>query len=103
MFTTKQRDSIRHYILEMAQADTRITGGALIGSQAAGTEDSWSDIDVTFGVAAGNAIEVVINDWTQVLEREFGVLDHFDLHAGSSLYRVFLLPNGLEIDISVTP
>lgn len=103
MFTAEQRNFLYHYVLEMAQADPRITGGALIGSQAAGTEDSWSDIDVTFGVAAGHAIEAVMSDWTQVLERDFGVLDHFDLRAGSSLYRVFLLPAGLEIDISVTP
>ncbi|HEY7418847.1 MAG TPA: hypothetical protein VH593_26945 [Ktedonobacteraceae bacterium] len=103
MFTTKQRDYVRNYVLEMAQADQRVTGGALIGSIAAGTEDDRSDIDITFGIASGNAIETVIDDWTQVLEREFGVLDHFDLRSGSSIYRVFLLPNGLEIDVSVTP
>ncbi len=103
MFTTKQRDHVRNYILEMARNDSRVTGGALIGSTVAGTEDNWSDIDVTFGIATGNAIETVIADWTQVLEREFSVIDHFDLRAGSSIYRVFLLPNGLEIDISVTP
>ena len=103
MFTAKQRDYVRNYVLEMARADPRVTGGALIGSTAAGTEDSRSDIDVTFGIAAGHAIEIVIDDWSQVLEQEFGVLNHFDLRSGPSLYRVFLLPDGLEIDISVTP
>src|SRR5258708_27171474 len=103
MFTAKQRDYVRHYVLEMAQIDPRVTGGALIGSTAAGAEDNWSDIDVTFGIATGNAIETVINDWTQVLEREFGVLNHFDLRSDSSIYRVFLLSDGLEIDVSVTP
>ncbi len=103
MFTAKQRDYVRHYVLEMAQIDPRVTGGALIGSTAAGAEDNWSDIDVTFGIATGNAIETVIDDWTQVLEREFGVLNHFDLRSDSSIYRVFLLSDGLEIDVSVTP
>ena len=103
MFTAKQRDYVREFVLAMAQSDPRVTGGALIGSTAAGSEDEWSDIDVTFGIASGNAIEAVIDDWTQVLEREFGVLNHFDLRSGSSIYRVFLLPNGLEIDVSVTP
>nr|MDQ2717920.1 hypothetical protein [Chloroflexota bacterium] len=103
MFTAKQRDHVRNYVLEMAQADPRVTGGALIGSTAAGAEDNWSDIDITFGIATGNAIETVIDDWTQGLEREFGVLHHFDLLSGSSIYRVFLLPDGLEIDVSVTP
>lgn len=103
MFTVKQRDHVHKYILEMAQADPRVTGGALVGSMAAGTEDSWSDIDITFGIATGNAIEAVLDDWTQMLEREFGVLSHFDLRSGSSIYRVLLLPDGLEIDLSVTP
>lgn len=103
MFTTEQRDRVRDYVLAMARADPRVTGGALIGSQAAGAEDRWSDIDLTFGVAVGHAIETVIDDWTRVLQQEFGVLDRFDLRAGSSLYRVFLLPDGLEVDLSVTP
>jgi hypothetical protein len=103
MFTIQQRDYVRHFVLEMAQTDPRVTGGALIGSLAAGAEDRWSDIDVTFGIASGHAIEAVMEDWTQVLARKFGVLTQFDLRAGSSLYRVFLLPDGLEIDVSVTP
>ena len=103
MFTAKQREHVYNYVLEMAQADRRVTGGALIGSAAAGTADERSDIDVTFGIATGTAIETVIDDWTQILEREFGVLDHFDVLSGSSIYRVFLLPDGLEIDVSVTP
>jgi predicted nucleotidyltransferase len=103
MFATKTRDQVRHFVLEMAQTDPRVTGGALIGSLAAGAQDRWSDIDVTFGIATGYAIETVMADWTQVLESTFGVLAHFDLRAGPSLYRVFLLPDGLEIDVSVTP
>ncbi|HEY1351566.1 MAG TPA: hypothetical protein VGF67_18255 [Ktedonobacteraceae bacterium] len=103
MFTVQQRDRVRQYVLAMARSDPRVTGGALIGSKAAGAEDCWSDIDLTFGIAAGHAIEPVMDDWTRILEQEFGVLDHFDLRAGSSLYRVFLLPDGLEIDLSVTP
>lgn len=103
MFTATQRDQVRQYVLTMARSDPRVTGGALIGSTAAGAEDRWSDIDLTFGVAAGYAIQTVLDDWTHTLAQEFGVLDHFDLRAGSSLYRVFLLPTGLEIDLSVTP
>lgn len=103
MFTPQERDHVHNYVLHMAQTDPRVTGGALIGSLAAGTEDNRSDIDITFGISTGNAIETVIDDWTQVLEREFGVLTHFDLRSGSSIYRVFLLPDGLEIDVSVTP
>jgi len=103
MFTEERREYMRSYVLALARNDPRVTGGALIGSKAAGTEDRWSDIDLTFGVATDHAIETVLDDWTQILAREFGVLDHFDLRAASSLYRVLLFPDGLEIDVSVTP
>ena len=103
MFTTKHREHVRNRILELARADPRITAGALTGSMAFGTGDDWSDIDVAFGIADGITPETVLDHWTQVLDQEFSVLDHFDLRSGSSVYRVFLLPGGLEVDIAVTP
>jgi len=51
----------------------------------------------------GITLEAVLDDWTAVFAREWGVLDHFDLPFGSSVYRVFLLPSGLEVDVGVTP
>jgi len=103
MFTTEQRDSVRDRVLEMAKADPRVTGGALVGSLAGDAEDEWSDIDITFAIAGGTSLETVLDEWTQVLERELGALHHWDLRSGPSIYRVFLLPSGLEIDLSVTP
>jgi predicted nucleotidyltransferase len=103
MFTAEQRDHVRQRILELAQSDPRVTAGALTGSMAFGGGDRWSDIDVAFGIAEGITPEAVLDDWTQVLEREFGVLAHFDLRYGSSVYRVFLLPSGLEVDVAATP
>ena len=103
MFTTEQREQARDRILSIARADPRITAGALIGSMAAGAEDAWSDIDMTFGAVNDAIPEDVLGDWTVILDREFGVLDFFDLHAGASVYRVFLLSSGLEVDVSVTP
>jgi hypothetical protein len=103
MFTTEHRDHVRHHILEMARSDPRVTAGALTGSTAFGAGDDWSDIDVAFGIAEGNALEAVLQDWTHAIDREFTVLDHFDLPSGSSIYRVFLLPSGLEVDVAVTP
>lgn len=103
MFTVEQREHVRNYVLKMAKSDPRVTAGAFIGSTAFGGGDNWSDIDITFGIATGTPIEAVLHDWTELLIREFGVLDHFDLRSGSSIYRVFLLADGLEIDVSVTP
>lgn len=103
MFTVEQRDHVRARVLELARTDPRVTAGALTGSTAVGAEDEWSDIDVAFGIADGISPEAVLDDWTGVLGREFGALDHFDLRSGSSVYRVFLLPSGLEVDVAVTP
>ena len=103
MFTAEQRDHVRQHVLELAQSDPRVTAGALTGSMAFGGGDRWSDIDVAFGIAEGITPEAVLDDWTQVLAREWGVLHHFDLRYGSSVYRVFLLPSGLEVDVAATP
>lgn len=103
MFTTEFRDYVRHRVLELARADPRVTGGALTGSTALGPGDKWSDVDVAFGIADGNRLEAVLDDWTRALDQEFGLVNHFDLRAGNRIYRVFLLPSGLEVDVSVMP
>jgi hypothetical protein len=103
MFTAEQRNQVRQRILELAQSDPRVTAGALTGSMALGGGDRWSDIDVAFGIAAGVTPEDVLDDWTAVFAQEWGVLHHFDLRYGSSVYRVFLLPSGLEVDVAATP
>jgi hypothetical protein len=103
MFTTEQRDWVRDRVLEVVRVDARVTAGALTGSAAAGTTDRWSDIDLAFGIAAGVSLEAVLADWSALFAREFGVLHQWDLRHGPSIYRVFLLPGGLELDVAVTP
>jgi predicted nucleotidyltransferase len=103
MFTAEHRSDVLTWLLEMARSDPRVTGGALIGSLARGAENAWSDIDVTFGIKNGIAPETVLEEWTAAVARAFGVIDQFDLTVQSSIYRVLLLPDGLEIDVSVTP
>lgn len=103
MFTAEQRGQVRQRVLELARADHRVTAGALTGSMAFGGGDDWSDIDVAFGISEGITPEVVLDDWTQVFSQEWGVVDHFDLYSGPWVYRVFLLPSGLEVDVAVTP
>src|SRR6266567_2022308 len=103
MFTAEQREQVRQRVLEVAQSDPRVIAGALTGSMAFGGGDRWSDIDVAFGIAEGITPEAVLEDWTQVVAREWGVLHHFDVRYGSSVYRVFLLPSGLEVDVATTP
>jgi predicted nucleotidyltransferase len=103
VFTIEQRDHVRERVLELGKSDPRVTAAAFVGSMAAGAEDERSDIDITFGITDGISPEAVLDDWTEVFRREFGALHHWDLRSGSSIYRVFLLPTGLEVDVSVTP
>jgi len=103
MFTAEQRDQVREYVLDLARSDPRVTAGALTGSTAVGAEDEWSDVDVAFGITDGITPKAFLDDWTEVLTRELGALHHWDLPSGSWVYRVFLLPSGLEVDIGIAP
>ena len=103
MFTKEFRDYVRQRVVELGRADARVTGGALTGSTALGSGDKWSDVDVAFGVAEGNGLEVVLDDWTLEIDQEFGVVNHFDVRAGKRVFRVFLLSGGLQVDVSVMP
>ena len=103
MFSVEERDRVRDGILEIARADKRIVAGAMIGSLAAGGGDRWSDLDLGFGLAEGVSPAEVLADWTPRLEREHGAVHLFDLPSLSSLYRVFLLPGNLQVDLSFTP
>jgi hypothetical protein len=87
----------------MARADGRIVSGALLGSLANGRPDDWSDLDLTFAVRDGESIAKVLADWTERLEAEESAAVLFDLPVGSTIYRVFLLPGSLQVDLSFTP
>ncbi|HZV79864.1 MAG TPA: hypothetical protein VFF60_09680 [Candidatus Binatus sp.] len=103
MFTPQSRTALQEQLLRFARADERITGGALTGSIANDTEDRWSDIDLAFGVAENIELDDVMRDWTAALAKDLNVVHHFDLRAGSAIYRVFLLADGLEVDIGLWP
>jgi hypothetical protein len=44
-----------------------------------------------------------LEEWTTFLTGDLGALHSFDLRAGAALYRAFLLPSLLEVDVGVTP
>jgi hypothetical protein len=103
MFTVERREQIREAILRMARADPRVIAGAVIGSLALDAGDPWSDLDLGFGLVEGAAPHAVLAEWTPNLERDFGAVHLFDLPSRSSLYRVFLFPGCLQVDVSATP
>jgi hypothetical protein len=90
-------------VLERAQADARVVAGAVVGAEARGAVDRWSDLDLTFGVADGASVGGVLADWTAALAAELDAVDLFDLQVGATVYRVFLLPGNLQVDLSFSP
>ena len=103
MFNVEQRTRLRSEILDFAARDRRISGAAITGSGSAGLEDRWSDIDLAFGVADGTELPGVLDDWTARMYERYQALDHLDVLAGAWIYRVFLLPGTLQVDLAFVP
>jgi hypothetical protein len=100
VFTAEYRDRVRNHVLALAESDSRVVAGAAVGSLT-GQGDRWSDLDLTFGVEG--SVENVLEEWTANVLGEFGGATLFDLPHRSSIYRVFLLPGCLQVDLSFTP
>jgi hypothetical protein len=103
MFTVKDRERVRERILELAGGDARVVASAVVGSLALSEGDRWSDLDLTFAVADNVQAAEVLADWTRTIVQEFDAAQLFDLSAGASIYRVFLLRGCLQFDLSFTP
>lgn len=104
MFTVEQRDDLRERLLRLAEADARVVAGAIVGSLAMdGGGDRFSDLDLTFGVAGHVPVAEVLRDWTRTLVDELDAVCLADLERGPTIYRVFLLPHALQLDLSLTP
>jgi hypothetical protein len=103
VFTVDEREATSKRIAEMADGDERVVGAAVVGSLAFTPGDRWSDVDLTFAVGDQFAVADVLADWTAQMTADFDALTLFDLPAGDTIYRVFLLPGGLQVDLSFTP
>jgi hypothetical protein len=102
MFTVAQRDALRERVLEVAGQDERVVAGALVGSLAVDSGDRFSDLDLTFGVADDVSVADVLDDWTRTLTEELDALQLASLERGPTNYRVFLMPDLLQLDLSMT-
>ncbi len=100
MFTFEERACLRAGLLEYAAKDERITGAAVTGSAADSHEDQWSDIDLAFGVSVAANLAAVLSDWTANIYSKHLALHHVDVLFGAWTYRVFLLPNTLQVDLA---
>jgi hypothetical protein len=103
VYTVEDRDRAQAFVLALADADERVVDGKLVGSLATGGGDRFSDLDLTFAVADGVPVMDVLEDWTARIAEDLDAAQLFDLPAGASIYRVFLLPGCLQFDLSFTP
>jgi len=103
MFTPEERERVSGRLVDLARSDTRIAAAAFVGGSAHGAPDRWSDIDLTLGVAAPAGAGEVLDDWSRRVDRELDAVHLFDLSSGPTVYRVFLLPGCLQVDLSFTP
>ena len=77
MFSPEQREKTRRRLLSLAESDHSVAAAAITGSEVAGTGDAWSDIDLAFGIRG--ELSAALARWTEILERDFGALHHWDL------------------------
>ena len=103
MFTVEQRDALREHLLRLAEEDERVVAGAAVGSLAVDGGDRFSDLDLTFAIADHVSVADVLDDWTHTLIDERDAVHLADLEHGPTTYRVFLLPDALQFDLSMTP
>jgi hypothetical protein len=103
VFTVEQRDALRERLLRLADEDERVVAGAAVGSLALGGGDRFSDLDLTFAIADDVTVADVLEDWTRTLVDQLAAVHLTDLERGPTIYRVFLLPDALQFDLSMTP
>jgi hypothetical protein len=103
LFSTEERAALRKELIQIARADARITGAAITGSASVGKEDRWSDIDLAFGVREGSEVETTLVDFSERMYHDHHALHHVDVPSDAWIYRVFLLPSTLQVDLAFAP
>jgi hypothetical protein len=103
VYSVEDRDALRERVLRLAEDDERVIAGAAVGSLALGGGDRWSDLDLTFAVVDEAPVAMVLDDWTRALADDVKAVHLVDVEAGPTTYRVLLLPNALQFDLSMTP
>ncbi len=100
IFTPDDRERLRGELVSAAQRDSSLCGAAHTGSGASLKLDRWSDIDLALCLNSDTSHERVVAEWTELLYRQYGAVAHVDVMRGTTLFRVFLLENTLQVDIA---
>lgn len=99
VFSPEERRHLKEALIARAQEDERVVGAALLGSSSTSAEDEWSDIDLALSLRSDKVTEA-IDDWTTLMYEDHRAVHHFDVRWKTTLYRVFLLENTLQVDLS---
>ena len=100
IFTADERECLRDELVSAAQADPDLCGAAHTGSAASSRLDRWSDIDLALCLKPAAGHEQVVAKWTDRLYHHHGAVAHVDVMRGTTLFRVFLLKNTLQVDVA---
>jgi predicted nucleotidyltransferase len=100
IFTADQRERLRAELVTAARNDSNLCGAAHTGSAASGRLDRWSDIDLALCLRRDASYEQVVSAWTERLYNDHAAVAHVDVMRGTTLFRVFLLRDTLQVDIA---
>jgi hypothetical protein len=100
VFTPDSRERLRDELVVAARRDPNLCGAAHTGSVAESRLDRWSDIDLALCLKPSASYEQVIAEWTGRLYQRHDTVAHVDVMRGTTLFRVFLLRNTLQVDIA---
>lgn len=103
MIDPAAREALRQELIALLGDDPRVSGVAVTGSAARDAEDEWSDIDLAAGVHDAVHVEPLLERVVTHLRERHGAVDALTLPVGSTVFRVVLLPSGLQVDVSVSP
>jgi hypothetical protein len=103
MFREKDREQLLRDLLERARLDERISGGAITGSASMDELDRWSDVDLAFGVHTADQLLPALDDFSRFMRLQHDAIDTVDVRREPWVYRVFLLPSTLQVDLAFAP
>lgn len=98
-----ERTALRDWLIDLARADEHVTSAAVLGSGADGHEDRWSEIDLALRLAPGRDPKVIADARAERLGERVQPVSQLDIWSLGALYRVFLLPDTLQVDVSFWP
>jgi hypothetical protein len=103
MYSNAQRAALSDALIAGALGDMDLCGVAVCGSMAVAREDIWSDIDLVLAVTDASRLGETVAHWTRRMVQEHDAVHHVDIANGPRVYRAFLLPSTLEVDLNFVP